>query len=63
MKNIITLFKSRTAWTILVLFLFNGISGIKDIVPPEYQSYVNGALSLIAFYFRANPQAKFTPSL
>lgn len=46
---------SRTVWTIVALFLFNGITAIKDSVPPNYQPYVELVLSGLAIYFRINP--------
>jgi hypothetical protein len=48
---------SRTAWTILALGLFNGLTSVKDQVPVSWQPWVNPLLMVLGWYFRANPQA------
>jgi len=55
-EKIITALKSRTAWTIVVLFIMNGITGIDDFTPEAFDNIVNPILSLLAIYFRVNPK-------
>jgi len=48
--------KSRTAWTIVVMFLISGVEGIREFVPAGWLPLVNGALSMLAIYFRIKPK-------
>ena len=48
---------SRTARTVVVMALFNGLDSIKELVPVTYQPWVTGTLAILALYFRANPRA------
>ncbi len=50
------IFKSRTVWTIIVLFLINGVTGIKDFIPVNWLPLIDGALGVLGIYFRANPK-------
>lgn len=52
------LLKSRTAWSIVFMALFNGLDAIKDVVPAAYQPYITPIVAVLALYFRANPQAR-----
>ena len=47
---------SRTVWTIIVMFLVSGISGIHDSIPASLLPIVDGGLSILAIYFRVNPK-------
>lgn len=58
MKKIAMLLKSRTAWSIVFMALFNGLDAIKDVVPAAYQPYITPIVAVLALYFRANPQAR-----
>lgn len=53
------IFKSRTVRTIIAMFLINGIQGLYPIIPPEVMPLVDGALSLLAIYFRVSPAQTF----
>lgn len=53
-----SILKSRTVWTFVALFIFNGLQGTQIMVPVEYLGIVNGLLSLLGIYFRANPVQK-----
>ena len=50
--------KSRTVWTVVVLFIINGISGIREIIPATALPIIDAVLSLLAIYFRVNPKAE-----
>lgn len=58
MNKILVLLKSRTVWTIVVLFLVSGVEGIKDMIPVAAQTPVQFILSALAAYFRVNPKAE-----
>ena len=46
--------KSRTCWTVVVLFVVNGVSGIQDLIPANVLPAVNGVLGILTIYFRVN---------
>jgi hypothetical protein len=48
---------SRTVWTIVLIFLVNGISGIRGLLPAASLPIVDAILGLVAIYFRVNPKA------
>lgn len=50
--------KSRTVWTVVLMFVVGGITGVKELIPTEYMLYVNGLLAMAAIYFRAHPRVK-----
>lgn len=52
----LNIFKSRTFWTIVVLFIINGVEGIKEFIPGGYLALVDSILGLLAIYF-----AKISP--
>jgi len=53
------LFKSRTVWTIIALFIINGMTGIKSFIPAYWLPLVNGVLGILAIYFRADQRVDF----
>lgn len=53
------IFKSRTFWTIVVLFLVSGVTAIRAFIPTAIQPVVDGVLSLLAIYFHANPSQQY----
>lgn len=61
MQTIKKLATSRTAWTIAVLFLINGINGIHDSIPAGLVTSVDAILSILAAYFHANPSQAYNP--
>jgi hypothetical protein len=56
--NIKGLFQSRTFWTFIALFIINGVSGVRDMIPGDYLGVVDGILTILGIYFRANPKTK-----
>jgi len=48
--------KSRTVWTIVILFVINGIGGIRDLIPSGLLPIIDALLSILAVYFRVNPK-------
>ena len=55
----LNIFKSRTVWTIVVMFLINGVQGIHSMVPAEWLPFIDGILSMLAIYFRVAPAQTF----
>lgn len=48
--------QSRTVWTIAVMFVIGGVQALESVMSPETFVVVQGALSLLAAYFRVNPR-------
>lgn len=53
------LLKSRQFWTLVVLFVINGVSGVSEFIPASVLPYVNGVLGLLAVWFRVLPKQQF----
>lgn len=56
MEKVIKLAKSRTFWTLIVLFLLNGVEGVRESIPQEAYLPLNAILTAMGAYFRANPR-------
>jgi hypothetical protein len=50
---------SRTFWTIVVLFLVNGVSAIHSSIPAQYLPIVDGVISILAVYFHVTPSQNY----
>ncbi len=57
MQKISLALRSRTTWTIVVIFIINGVQGIREFIPPGLLTFVDLALSYAAVYFRVNRKA------
>lgn len=53
-----SILKSRTVWTFVALFIFNGLQATQQFLPTEYTGVVNGILTLLGIYFRTFPVQK-----
>jgi len=53
------LFKSRTVWAIIAMFIIGGTEAVSGIIPPAFIPYVTGALGLLATYFKLNPSQDY----
>ena len=49
------LLKSRTFWTIVVMFLISGFEGIRELFKPEVFTFIMAGLAALAAYFKKNP--------
>lgn len=52
MDKLKTALTSRTVWTIIFMFIINGLAGIADSIPADTMTTINAVLSVIAIYFR-----------
>ena len=52
--------KSRTVWTIAVMFLIGGVEAISTFIPEGLSTVLLGALGLLATYFKLNPSQEYT---
>lgn len=57
MKKILMALKSRTVWTVVVLFLVSGVQGIQDLLPASAVVPIQGLLTFLVAYFRVTPKA------
>lgn len=57
--NIKKILSSRTVWTIIILFVINGVTGIREFIPEAWLPAIDGGLALIAIYFRVKPKVEF----
>ena len=53
------IFQSRTVWTIIALFVINGVKGIMVFIPTPWLPLINSILGLLAVYFRVDAKVKF----
>lgn len=51
--------RSKTVWTIVVMFIIGGTNGIVGLIPESSVIYVQGVLSLLAMYFKVNPSENY----
>lgn len=59
MEKTAQVLKSRTTWTIVVMFVIGGTNAIASFIPAGIEPYVMGALSLLAMYFHVNPSQNY----
>lgn len=52
--------KSRNVWMIVILFLINGVEGIRGLIPVGILPFIDGVLGMLAIYFRVKPKQKFS---
>lgn len=63
MERFKALLKSKTAWTIALIFVTNNIEDVKAILPQDWMPYLNLLLAGAAMYFRVNPSQTVERSL
>jgi hypothetical protein len=59
MNKVLLALKSRTVWTVVALVLINGIPAVRGFIPAQYLPYVDGAIGLLAMYFKVNPSQNY----
>jgi len=47
---------SRTVWVIIVLFIINGVTGIREFIPANLLPAIDAILGIAAIYFRITPK-------
>jgi len=53
------IFKSRTFWVIVITFIINGITGIRESIPPNALVIIDAILGILATYFHITPRVAF----
>ena len=59
MKTFNKAIKSRTVWSIVLLFVVGGVEAINGYIGPELLPYVEGVLGLAAVWFKVNPSQDY----
>lgn len=63
MNTILMAIKSRTNWTLAIMWLVNNQAQVQSFIPSEYHWAINGVLILLAGYFHMNPQQSYGDSV
>lgn len=59
MNKLVQILKSRTFWTLVVLFVINGVDGIRESIPSNIGTLVDLVLGVLATYFHVNPSQQY----
>jgi hypothetical protein len=51
--------KSRTVWTITIMFIIGGVEAVAMFIPDAVETPLLAALGLAAAYFKLNPSQKY----
>ena len=51
--------KSRTVWTIVIMFVIGGIQAVESVMPTGLFMFVNAGLSYLAVHFKMNPSQDY----
>ena len=52
--------KSRTVWMFIVLFVINGIGGVRELLPGFWLPLVDAIVAVLGTYFRTNRRVDFS---
>lgn len=59
MEKLISALKSKTIWSLIALFVINGIGGVHDSIPAVYLPFIDAVIAFVGIYGRINPVQKF----
>ena len=59
MNTLFGYLKSRTVWTLIILFVINGIEPIRESIPGNLLPVIDGVLGILGVYFRVSPKQNF----
>lgn len=59
MNKITLALKSRTFWTLIVLFVVNGVNAIHDSIPATNLQVVDAILGFLITYFHISPSQQY----
>lgn len=60
MNKIVLALKSRTFWTLVAMFVYNGVGAIHSSIPASISPIVNSLLGLMVVYFHITPSQDYT---
>lgn len=55
-----SIFKSRTFYTVLAMFVVGGLNAIVPVLPADVQAIAMAVLGVAATYFHTNPSQNYT---
>jgi len=59
MKKVLQALKSRTVWMVIILFVINGVGGIREYLHPQVLLFLDALLSFLAIQFRVSQRINF----
>lgn len=59
MNTLYIALRSRTVWTVALMFVVGGTNAIVGLVPADITSWILGALGALAVYFKLSPSQKY----
>jgi hypothetical protein len=59
MKQLLLILKSRTIWTLVFMFVFNGFAAISGQLDPQVVTLINVLLTTLAGYFKLTPSQSY----
>lgn len=59
MEFILKTIKSRTFWTIVVMFVIGGVQAVEPIMPNGLYLLISSVLASLATYFKLNPSQRY----
>ena len=57
-----SIFKSRTFWTVVAMFVIGGLNAIMNVIPASLQTGLMAVLGIAATYFHINPSQSYNQS-
>jgi len=51
--------KSRTLWTVVLMFIVGGTEALVDVIPAEVHTITMLILGMLATYFKLNPSQDY----
>ena len=51
--------RSRTVWTVVLMFLIGGFESIGGLIPGGFTTAILGGLGLLATYFKMSPSQSY----
>lgn len=52
--------KSKTFWTLIIIFVINGFSGIRENIPATWLPLIDFVLTGLGVWFHVNPKQQLT---
>lgn len=53
------LLRSRTFWTLVIMFVISGIEGIRETIDPQLFTFIMAGLTALAGYFKMSPSQDY----
>lgn len=59
METVIKALRSRTVWTIIIMFIIGGTEAVTGLIPESVTAPVLFVLGLLATYFKLSPSQRY----